>query len=145
MCRGKTHIHRYKIFLKENIKYKTITKFYVWYLVWSKCWNPFDKYLVAWLLGCTIFVLKAKVWPCTQTQRTVPWSPEDSPPHRCPSMPRILGSMVSGTQHLFQKNWGCLGPAGTQAQEMCQTNCSDTFLSTKVYFSFKLSGQPHSP
>jgi hypothetical protein len=40
------------------------------------------------------------------------WSPEDSPCPRRPSTPRILGSLVSGTQHLFQHNWECLGPAG---------------------------------
>jgi hypothetical protein len=34
---------------------------------------------------------------------------EDSPPHRLPSMPRILGSLVSRTQHLFQQNQGAWG------------------------------------
>lgn len=39
-----------------------------------------------------------------RTQQTVPHSPEDSQHHRHPSTPRILGSLVSGTQHLFQTN-----------------------------------------
>ena len=32
-------------------------------------------------------------------------------------MPRILGSLVSRTQHLFKENQECLGPAGAQTQE----------------------------
>ena len=37
------------------------------------------------------------------SQQRVPRSPEDSPHCRHPSTPRILRSLVSGTQHLFQK------------------------------------------
>jgi hypothetical protein len=36
----------------------------------------------------------------------VPWFPEDSQHHRCPSMPRIVGSLVNGMQHLFKKLGG---------------------------------------
>jgi hypothetical protein len=55
--------------------------------------------------------------PWGQTWQMVPQSPEDSPYYRCPCMPRILGSLVSGTQHLFQTN--CDGPvtAGGRTQE----------------------------
>jgi hypothetical protein len=38
------------------------------------------------------------------TQQMVPWSPEDSPCYKHPSTPRILKSLVSGMQHLFQTN-----------------------------------------
>jgi hypothetical protein len=34
-------------------------------------------------------------------RRTVLRSPEDSPPHRRPSTSMLLGSLVSGIQHLF--------------------------------------------
>ena len=37
-----------------------------------------------------------------RTQSRVPRSPEDSPRCKHPSTPRILGSLESGTQHLFQ-------------------------------------------
>ena len=46
----------------------------------------------------------------------VPRSPEDSLPNICPRTPRILGSLVRGTQRLFQQNLGCLGPSGEQMQ-----------------------------
>jgi hypothetical protein len=35
-------------------------------------------------------------------------------------MPRILGSLVSGTQHLFQNNREGLGPTGAGKQETAQ-------------------------
>jgi hypothetical protein len=40
-----------------------------------------------------------------QTWWRVPRSPEDFPCNRHPSTPRILRSLVSGMQHLFQKSW----------------------------------------
>ena len=57
-------------------------------------------------------------------RQTVPWSPEDSPLPRHPSRPRILGSLVSGTHHLFQHNLACLEPAGAETQEPCLTSGS---------------------
>jgi hypothetical protein len=58
--------------------------------------------------------IKMKGWRQPQanwarTHLTVPGFPEDSPPYRHPSRPRILESLVSGTQHLFQQNWGVPG------------------------------------
>jgi hypothetical protein len=57
--------------------------------------------------------------------------------------PRILGSLVSGTQHLFQQNEGWLGPAGAQTQEPNST--SESFWWVLVYLGFELSRQPHGP
>ena len=65
--------------------------------------------------------------PWAQTRQAVPQSPEDSPPHMCSSTPRILGSLVSGAQHLFQQNWGCLGTAGAQTQEPHMISGSGSF------------------
>jgi hypothetical protein len=39
-----------------------------------------------------------------------------------PSTPRILGSLVSRTQHLFQKYPEGLVPAGTETKESCPTS-----------------------
>jgi hypothetical protein len=83
------------------------------------------------------------VWAWTQW--TVPRSPEDSPPPGCPSTPRILGSLVSGTQHLFQHNREHLGPAGAGTQEPRMTSGSGSFHFVLVYLGFELSRQPHSP
>ena len=59
--------------------------------------------------------------PWARTQQTVPLSPEDYPHHRHPSMPRILGSLVSGT--LTQ-----LGvPEDTGTQEPCQPGDQGSF------------------
>ena len=55
--------------------------------------------------------------PWIQAWRKFPRSQEDSPFPRHPSMPRILGSLVSGMQHLFQHNWECLEPTGAGPQE----------------------------
>ena len=77
--------------------------------------------------------------PWAQTRQTVPQSPEDSSPHRHPSTPRILGSLLSGTQYLFQQNRECLGPAGAQTQEPGQTSDTGSFW----YLGFELSRQPH--
>jgi hypothetical protein len=71
--------------------------------------------------------------PWAQTRWTIPRSPEDSPPSRYPSTPRILGSLVSGTQHLFQNNREVLGPAGAGTQETHLTSCSGSFRSALVY------------
>jgi hypothetical protein len=57
-----------------------------------------------------------------RTHRRVPRSPETSPHCQCPSTPRILGSLVSGTQHLFQNNLESLVPAGTGTQEIHPTS-----------------------
>ena len=46
---------------------------------------------------------------------------------RFPSMLRIVGSLVSGTQHLFQHNWECLGPAGAGTQEPHTTSGLGSF------------------
>jgi hypothetical protein len=43
----------------------------------------------------------------TWTQRRIPQSPEDSPCCRSPSTPKILGSLESGMQHLFQRRVLC--------------------------------------
>ena len=61
-------------------------------------------------------------WLWAWTWWTVPWSPEDFPPPRHTSSPRILGSLVSGTQCLFQQNQECLVPAGHRnpAQQVAQ-------------------------
>ena len=68
--------------------------------------------------------------PYTQTLQTVSLSPEDSLPHRHPGMPRILGSLVSQTEHLLQQ--GCLGKAVAQTQETRPTSISGSFWSTLV-------------
>jgi hypothetical protein len=52
-----------------------------------------------------------------EPQQRVPRSPEDSPCHRRPSTSRILGSLVSGMQHLFQSIPEGLVPAGTGTKE----------------------------
>ena len=57
-----------------------------------------------------------------QTRQTVPETPEDSPCPGCPSMLRILEWLVGETQHLFQQNWGFLGPVGALAQESHQAS-----------------------
>jgi hypothetical protein len=51
---------------------------------------------------------------------TLPWSPEDSPLPRHPSMSRTLGSLVSGTKHLFWYNQEGLGTAGTAHRNPAQ-------------------------
>jgi hypothetical protein len=83
--------------------------------------------------------------PWVQTRWAVLLSPEDSPLPRCPSRPRILGSLVSGTQHLFQHNRKCLGPEGVGKQETCPTSGSGSFQSELVYFGSKLSTSPMVP
>ena len=83
--------------------------------------------------------------PWALTQQMAPWSPEDSPYHRHPSMPSILGSLVSGTQHLSQHNWECLEPAGAGTQEPHLTSSLGSLWSALVYLGFKHSRQPHSP
>jgi hypothetical protein len=74
---------------------------------------------------------------------TVPWSPEDSPLLRHPSMPRILGSLVSRVQHLFQNNCEGLVPAGAGTQETRPTSGSGSFWSVLVCLGFEHSRQPH--
>jgi hypothetical protein len=56
-----------------------------------------------------------------QTQLMVPWSPENSSHCRRPSTPRILGSLVNGTQHVFQNNQKGPVPAGTGTEETLLT------------------------
>ena len=60
-------------------------------------------------------------------------------------MPRILGSLVSRIQHVFQQNRESLGPAGTGTQELCPSSGLSSFQSVLVYLGYKLSGQPHGP
>jgi hypothetical protein len=63
-----------------------------------------------------------------------------TPPHpRHPSMHRILGSLVSGTQHLFQHKPEGLGPAGAGRQEPCLSSGSSSSQSALVYLGFKLT------
>jgi hypothetical protein len=83
--------------------------------------------------------------PWAWTQLTIPRSPEDSPCHRHPSMPRILGSLVSGTQYLFQTNRDRPMTAGARTQEPCLTSHSGSFWLVLVYLGFEHSRQPHSP
>jgi hypothetical protein len=85
------------------------------------------------------FNKKRQKRPWAPTWWTVPRSPEDSPLTRCPSMPRILESLVSGAQHLFQHNLECLGPAGERTQEPCLTSGLVSFRSALVYLCFELS------
>jgi hypothetical protein len=68
-----------------------------------------------------------------------------TPPSRSPSIPKILGSLVSGTQHLFQHNWECLGPAGAGAQDLCPTSSPCSFWLVLVYLGFQLGRQHHGP
>ena len=63
---------------------------------------------------------------------------------RCSSMTRILGSLVSGTQHLFQQNWECPGLAATWTQEP-PPNKWLRFLLALFYLGFELSKQLHGP
>jgi hypothetical protein len=85
--------------------------------------------------------------PWVQTQWTVPSSQEDFPCHRHSITPRILGSLVSGTQHLFQNNPEGLGQAGTGTQETCSTSDSVTFRSvpSPCHLGHKLSGWSQGP
>ena len=65
---------------------------------------------------CIFLAVKVELRPWVQTQQKVPKSPEDSPCHSHHSFPRILGSQVSGTQHLFQTNHDRSVTAGTRTQ-----------------------------
>jgi hypothetical protein len=56
-----------------------------------------------------------------------PTSPEDSPHCRHPSTPRILGSLVSGIQHLFQNNREGPMPAEKGTQESSPTSSWGSF------------------
>jgi hypothetical protein len=77
----------------------------------------------------------------------IPKVPKDSPFPRHPSMPRILGSLVSGMQHLFQHNWECLEPtgAGTQEPPSPPTSGSSSFWKALDYIGLELSSQLHGP
>ena len=59
-----------------------------------------------------------------------------------PSKPRILGSLVSEKQHLFQNNHEGPVPAGAGTQEPHLTSIWGSFWSA---LGFQHSGQPHSP
>jgi hypothetical protein len=74
-----------------------------------------------------------------------PTSPEDSPNCRCPSMPRTLGLLVSGTQYLFQTNCDRPVTAGAKTQEPCLTSNSDSFWMVLLYLGFEHTREPHSP
>jgi hypothetical protein len=87
----------------------------------------------------------ANTWsPWAWTLQTVPQTLEDSSHPRRPSTPSILGSLESGTQHMFQQNRECLGPSGAQTQEPCLTSGLGSYWSAFVYLGFKLSWQHHS-
>ena len=64
---------------------------------------------------------------------------------RLPSTPRILGSLVSRTQHLFQHHQEFLRPAGAGTQEPHPTSGLGSFQSALVYLGFKLSRQAYGP
>jgi hypothetical protein len=82
-----------------------------------------------------------KPWP--QTHQTVPWSPEDFPCPWYPSMPRMLGSLVSGEKHLSQNNHEGPVTAGARTEEPHLTSGLGSFWLALVYFGFKHSNQPH--
>jgi hypothetical protein len=64
-----------------------------------------------------VLVSGSPVPSSTGALQRVSRSPEDSPHRRHPSTPRILGSLVSGMQHLFQRIPEGLVPAGTGKKE----------------------------
>ena len=80
-----------------------------------------------------------------KTLQKVPWSPEYSPCSRCPSTPRILGSLVSGMQHLFQNDPEGPVPAGAGTQETHPTSSSGSFWLVLVCLGFEYSRKPHDP
>ena len=84
----------------------------------------------------------AQSW--VQTQQRVPRSPEDSLRHRCLTTLRILGSMVSVMQHLFQNNLEGFGPAGTRTQETHSTSGWGSCWSM-CHLVHKLNRQSHGP
>ena len=59
----------------------------------------------------------------------------------------ILGSLVSGMQHLFQHNWECLEPtgAGTQEPPSPPTSGSSSFWKALDYIGLELNSQLHGP
>ena len=61
-----------------------------------------------------LFKKKIKIYKRYKTQWRVPRSPEDSSFPRHSSMPRILGSPVSRTQHLLQYHKERLGSVGAR-------------------------------
>jgi hypothetical protein len=65
-------------------------------------------------------------WQSHGPQRTL-----HAPP-QCLSTPRILGSLMSGTQHLFQHNWECMRTAGARTQESSLTNGLGSFWSVSM-------------
>ena len=83
--------------------------------------------------------------PWVRTQRMVPCAPEDSSCHRHPNIPRILGSPVSGTQHLFQNNRHWPMTVEERTEEPCLASGLGSFWSVLVYLGFKHSGQPKVP
>jgi hypothetical protein len=65
---------------------------------------------------------------------------------RHPSTPRILRSLMSGMQHLFQKNLESLVPVGTGTKEACLTSGWDSFwwLQPSTILGMNLAG-PSTP
>jgi hypothetical protein len=72
-------------------------------------------------------------------------SPENSPRPRCSSMTRIVGSLVSGTQHLLQNNNEGSMQAEAGTQETCQNSGSSSFWSALVYFVSNPADSPMVP
>jgi hypothetical protein len=60
-------------------------------------------------------------------------------------MPRNLGSLKSGMQHLFQNNCEGLGPTGAGTQEPHLTSSSGSFWSALVYLGLEHSREPNGP
>jgi hypothetical protein len=72
--------------------------------------------------------------------------PEDSPRCRRPSMPRILGSLVSGTHHLFQTNSDRPVPtSGTQETHLTRDKCPFWSAPALGHLGHELSRQSHVP
>ena len=82
-----------------------------------------------------------------RTPQMVPQIPEDSPRCRCHSTPRILGSLVSSTQHLFQKNREGPVPAGTGTQEslLISSWSSFLFVPAPCYLGLELGERSQGP
>jgi hypothetical protein len=84
--------------------------------------------------------------PWAISRQMVPISPKDSSHCRHPSTHRILGSLVSGTQHLFQNHWERPVSEGTATQETHTTSSLGSFrlVSAQGHLGRELSEQSHS-
>jgi hypothetical protein len=64
---------------------------------------------------------------------------------RSHSPQRILGSLVRGTQHLFQTNFNKPVIAGARTQKPCLTSGSGSFWLVLVHSGFEHTRKSHSP